>query len=102
MSYMSPEQILNKPQNNRSDIYSLGCVFFELICGKPPYTGDSVKDLLNKHLRSPIPAVKPPDGMVTDTFAGVVKQMIAKEPSQRPPAMDDVLRSLKAVEIFAN
>ena len=51
-SYMSPEQIRGQALDERADIYSFGCMVYELLGGKPPYTGTSTNDLLNKHLRA--------------------------------------------------
>ena len=45
-SYMSPEQIRSKNLDQRADIYSFGCMLFELLCGKPPFTGSNADELL--------------------------------------------------------
>src|SRR5690606_33989896 len=50
-SYMSPEQIRGDNIDERADLYSFGCTLHELVCGKPPFTGTTTNDLLNKHLR---------------------------------------------------
>ncbi|MEO2009901.1 MAG: serine/threonine-protein kinase, partial [Pirellulaceae bacterium] len=57
-SYMSPEQIRGKRLDARSDLYSYGCVLFELLCGKPPYTGTTPNELLEKHIRGGLPSVQ--------------------------------------------
>ena len=59
---MSPEQIRGRRLDERSDVYSFGCMMFELLSGKLPYTGNSTADLLNKHLRLPPPRFRPPTG----------------------------------------
>ena len=102
MSYMSPEQIRNKSQDERTDIYSFGCVVYELVCGRPPYTAESGNDLLLKHLRSPVPSAKVVNSNVTDEFSEFVKLLLAKEPNERPASMNEVLRRLRGVDVFVN
>ena len=99
-SYMSPEQIRRQAQDQRSDIYSLGCVFFELASGRLPFTGESTQDLLNKHLRTPVPALKRLNDQVGDRFAALVKRMLAKEPKERPQTMTEVARDLRFAPMF--
>src|SRR5207249_7881268 len=47
--YLSPEQAAGKPATRRSDLYSLGCVLYTLLCGRNPFHGDSVPNLLHQH-----------------------------------------------------
>src|SRR5207253_676430 len=47
--YLSPEQAEGKPATRRSDLYSLGCVLYTLLCGRNPFRGENVIDLLHKH-----------------------------------------------------
>ena len=100
-SYMSPEQIRRRPQDQRSDIYSLGCVFFELASGRLPFTGESAQDLLTKHLRAAPPSLKAVNGRVSDRFAALVRRMLAKEPRERPSDMAEVVRELRFGPMFA-
>ena len=97
---MSPEQIRNTSQDERADIYSFGCVVYELVCGRPPYAGETGNDLLLKHLRAPIPSAKAVNPNVTDEFSEVIKSLLAKEPNQRPASMTEVLRYLRGVNVF--
>ncbi len=100
-SYMSPEQIRGRGVDPRSDIYSLGCMLYELIGGKPPFTGQSTQELLTKApdrraaARSGTAAVKS-----TPEFSQLLKKMIAKKPQDRPPSMDDVVSALRGMKIF--
>ncbi|MFM7201442.1 MAG: protein kinase domain-containing protein [Myxococcota bacterium] len=53
--YMSPEQAAGEKLDRRSDLYSLGVVLFEMLCGEPPFNADRVQALLMKHLTQPVP-----------------------------------------------
>lgn len=99
-SYMSPEQIRGRAVDPRSDIYSLGCMLYELVGGKPPFTGQSTQELLSKHLSSPPPAVQGAGRDVTPEFSQLVRKMIAKKPQARPHSMDDIVSALRGMKIF--
>lgn len=98
-SYMSPEQIRNKNLDARADVYSYGCSLFELLTGKPPYTGTNADELLNKHLTAPIPNVQVYNDNVTPEFANVVRKMMAKRREERP-AMYDFLQEFRRMKVF--
>jgi len=99
-SYISPEQIRNQNLDARSDIYSFGCVLFELITGKPPYTGDNADDLLNKHLNAAIPAVLVFNNNVTQEFSDLIRRMMAKRKEDRPPTLWEFLKEYRAMRAF--
>lgn len=99
-SYMSPEQIRGKQLDPRSDIYSFGCVLFELVTGKLPYTGSSPNELLNKHISAPIPSPLVANDNVTAEFAAIIRKMMAKKPDDRPQTMWDLLKTLRVTKIF--
>ncbi len=99
-SYMSPEQIRKQAVDGRTDIYSLGCVFFELLGGKPPYFGDNPNDLLQRHLTSGIPSVVVQNDNVTNEVASLLRKMMAKKPEGRPNSMAEVLKELRTSKPF--
>jgi len=99
-SYMSPEQIRGQSLDPRSDIYSLGCMMYELLVGKPPFTGNTPNDLLSKHLTATPPSVLVTNDNVTPEFNNVIKSLMAKKAEDRPQSMWDVLKTVRATPIF--
>ena len=99
-SYMAPEQIRRKVCDERTDVYAFGCVLYELCTGKPPYTGNTPNDLLNRHLTASIPSPIVHNDNVTRDFANLVKSMMAKKPENRPSSMWEFLKDLRGMEIF--
>jgi len=88
--YMSPEQCSGARVDHRCDVYSLGCMLFEMIVGAPPFMSSRVRDVLASHkFRSP-PSLA---ALIADTplwLDGLVAGMLAKEPARRPQAMAEV------------
>ena len=82
-SYLSPEQAQGLPVDGRSDIYSLGCVLFEMVTGRPPFLGDSPVAVASKQvLEQPIPPSRlNPD--VTGDLDAVTVRALAKNPANR-------------------
>ena len=99
-SYMSPEQIRGQAVDQRADLYSLGCTLFELIAGRPPFTGGSSNELLHKHLNAMPPSIDSINNHVTPDFARLLRQTMAKKPAERPKTTADFLTSLKMIRIY--
>lgn len=99
-SYMSPEQIRNQNLDARADVYSYGCVLFELLSGKAPFTGTNADELLNKHLTGPIPSPQVYNDNVTPEFANLIKKMMAKRREERPSSMWDFLKEFRSLRPY--
>ncbi len=99
-SYMSPEQIRGKSIDERSDIYGFGCMIFEALAGRPPYTGASTNDLLNKHLRNAPPSLEALNRNVTSEFSNLIKRTLAKDPEDRPQSMTEFLREMMTTRVL--
>jgi serine/threonine protein kinase len=99
-SYMSPEQIRNQNLDPRADVYSFGCVVFELLSGKTPFTGTNADELLSKHLTAPIPTVQVHNDNVTPEFAKLIQRMMAKRRDERPATMWEFLKEFRSMRAF--
>lgn len=81
--YLAPESAAGLPVDYRVDLYSLGIVFFELLCGSVPYTGTSPAAIALKHLQDPLPHIQPYNETVTQGIENVVIRAAAKNPDER-------------------
>ncbi|NUS90376.1 MAG: protein kinase [Streptomyces sp.] len=83
--YMSPEQCRDEPLSTSSDLYSLGCVMFEMLTGRPPFAPDlSFYNLMRLHVEQPAPHTLRPD--IPDWLEDLVQALLAKAPHDRPDA----------------
>lgn len=99
-SYMPPEQIRGKLCDERSDIYSFGCVLYEMATGKPPFTGQTPNDLLSKHISASVPSAVAQNKNVTTEFANLIKRMMAKKQEDRPDSVWEFLKEYRTIEIW--
>ncbi len=83
--YMSPEQILGDEIDQRSDIYSLGCVLYQLLSGRPPFIANDSATLMKNHARDLPPEFSEvvPDRAIPHHLEGIVRRMMAKSPGDR-------------------
>jgi eukaryotic-like serine/threonine-protein kinase len=95
-AYMSPEQALGKPADERSDIYSLGCLLYALLTGQPPFTGDGAAAILNQHAHIAPRPVHPANSRVSPALGGLVAEMLAKAPDERPQSAEHVRERLRS------
>jgi serine/threonine protein kinase len=97
--YMAPEVAMGGSADERSDIYSLGCVLYELLTGRPPFLADMPLAVMHLHANATPEPVRELRPEVPEGLDALVLQMLAKEPADRPqraaelvPALRDALR----------
>jgi serine/threonine-protein kinase len=96
--YMSPEQCRGRgPVGAAADVYSLGCVLFESICGRPPFSGDGLGIMIEAHLTEAVPDPKALTPDLPEALRLLVLAMLEKSPAARPESAAEVARRLAAL-----
>lgn len=93
-NYISPEQAQGLAVDGRADIYSLGIVFYEMLTGKRPFSGDSAFDIANCHINQPLPAL--PENLAT--YQKLLDRMTRKKPEDRFPSCKSLLAALREIK----
>jgi len=91
-TYISPDAILGHTVDGRSDLYSTGVMLFEMLTGKPPYTGNSVGELLLKHTRDDVPRL--PSRLAP--YQELTERLLAKSPDERFASAAEMLRYVES------
>jgi serine/threonine-protein kinase len=92
--YMPPEQILGKPSDQRADLYSLGCMLYQMAGGRPPFIGDNINVVLASHVNEP--ALPLPDH-VPRPLTAIIQQLMSKAPGDRPASASLVRDAIAAI-----
>ena len=94
-TYFSPEQAQGKPLDHRSDLYSLGIVLYEMLCGRPPFTGDTSVAVAYKHVQQPVPTPSSLGVVLPESLEAIAMKLLAKNPAERYPTAKDLARDLQ-------
>ncbi len=96
--YVSPEQVEHsRSVDSRADLYSLGCVFFELLAGRVPYDGEHAWDVVMKHLKSPIPSVRELRPDLPPAYDAFFQKALAKTPDERFQSIKEFTTAVDAL-----
>jgi eukaryotic-like serine/threonine-protein kinase len=95
--YMPPEQAQGLPADFRSDIYSLGIVFYEIFTGHLPFSGDSVMAVVLAHIQKPAPVPRQANPAIPPELEAIILRCLEKSPAKRYQRVEDVLEDLSAV-----
>jgi serine/threonine-protein kinase len=95
--YLSPEQATGELADGRSDLYSLGCLMYELLTGRPPFTGDTPVSIAYQHVSSPVtPASQVKPGLSNDVDR-MLEVVLSKDPNNRYQDATAMLADLQRV-----
>jgi serine/threonine protein kinase len=97
--YMSPEQCLGRRLDSRSDIYSMGCLMYETLTGKPPFVGEVVFQTIQKHLDEMPPSLKDVvrDQQLAQRLDFIICKTMAKDPNQRYQTMEELAKDIEPI-----
>ncbi|HEY9786079.1 MAG TPA: protein kinase [Candidatus Obscuribacterales bacterium] len=99
-AYMSPEQCRGQPVDARSDIYSLGCMMYEMLTGVTPHVANSAVDMMVKHLSEQPPTLKEASfgRQFSPALERIVSQALKKDPNERYQTISELKSSLLSIE----
>lgn len=93
--YMSPEQIRGEHCDTRSDLYSLGVVFFELLAGRKPFQGDTYREIELAHVEKPPPDLRQLDPSIPQELSSIVNKLLEKDPNNRYQSAQELIEDLE-------
>ncbi|TAN53173.1 MAG: serine/threonine protein kinase [Methylococcaceae bacterium] len=96
-AYMAPEQLLGNPVDARVDIYSAGVIFYELLTGEKPFTGNNIPALMNNILHAEPPAASQRNVKLPPQCDGIVNKALSKDPGARYQTAEAFKAALKAL-----
>jgi tetratricopeptide (TPR) repeat protein len=96
--YMPPEQAMGGEVSFKADLYSLGAMLYEMVTGRPPFTGDDTVAIIGQHINTPpvSPSWHRPD--LPPALAALILRLLEKDPNKRPASALEVLKALEAIE----
>lgn len=100
--YMAPEQWSDEPPDARADIYSLGVMLYQMMCGEVPFKGSSIPAIMKKHLTLDVPSLASKGVEVPPQVEAVIRHALEKEPKYRTPSADEFANELRAAMATAS
>jgi serine/threonine-protein kinase len=97
-AYMAPEQGLGDAGDERSDLYSLGVILYQLVTGRLPYDAETPLATILKHLNEPVPAAREINPDLPEPIAQIIERLMAKEPGMRYQSAAELIADLDRFE----
>ncbi len=97
-AYMAPEQGLGEAGDERSDLYSLGVIMFQLVTGQLPFEGDTPIAVILRHVNDPVPSARALNPTMPESVDKIIHRLLAKDPDERYQTANDVIADLEKVE----
>jgi hypothetical protein len=97
--YMPPEGLMKRTIDGRYDIYSVGCVMYEMLSGKPPFVAAKLERVLQMHMYEPVPELVTDDDSVPSKLIEVILRCLSKEPTDRYESMNELEAALCEAQI---
>ena len=98
-AYMAPEQARSERPDERSDIYSLGVMLFEMATGRRPFDGDSAITIMMKHIMEPVPDILQINADTPRALVAIIERALSKSPADRFQSAADMGAALRAIDL---
>ena len=95
--YMSPEQVMGRPVDHRSDLYAFGVMVYQMLLGQTPFRGDSASSTMMAHVHQPVPPPRTLDPDADPRLKPILLKALAKDPDDRYQSADDITQALATV-----
>ena len=92
--YMAPEQALGKPADQRSDLYALGILVYQMLLGRTPFLGETPPGTLMAHIHQPVPLPSAVDPDFDPRLEAVLLRVLAKDPDERYQTADELMEAI--------
>ena len=98
-SYMSPEQLMGKKIDGRSDLFSLGVTLYQLACGELPFVGEGMAQLMFKIATGPTPDIRQVNADAPAELAAIIERVLKKDPAERYQTGEELAKDLRSCPV---